>query len=327
MGRQHAIDRVVQMALEPWAITQPMLRVVAGVLARRMAQVEAQDMEFVTRPVTTPNGPTGGVAIIPIHGVIAPRMNLMSDISGGATFEESTSLLRDAVAAPQVSTIILDVDSPGGAVAGATEFAREVLRARAVKPVIAVANFCMASAAYWFSACATEIVAAPSANVGSIGVYTIHEDLSKALDDLGIKVTYISAGKYKVDGNETEPLSDTARARMTEIVTRMYARFVGDVALGRGVTDAAVRNGYGEGAVVTADEALALRMVDRVATLDETIARVLAPASASLTGRASADLPDPAATSQDPPPADTDQERRRRQQVVAAEAALLALQF
>lgn len=322
MSKQHAIDRVVAMALEPWAITEAMLGVVAGILANRLAGEKAQDTTYVTRPATA-GGTTGGVAVIPLHGVIAPRMNLLSDISGGATFEEATMQLREAVAAPAVSTIVLDWDSPGGSVAGATEFAREVLKARAVKPVISQANFQMCSAAYWTGACATKIIASPSAMVGAIGVYTIHEDLSKALDQLGVKLTYISAGKYKVDGNETEPLSDTARARMKAIVDSKYARFVADVALGRNVPEASIRNGYGEGSVLTADEAQKLGMVDEIATLDETLARALTnPADFA---RAAATTTPPAEDTPHEPDGATGQDRRR--EVRDAERALHALAF
>jgi signal peptide peptidase SppA len=324
MPRQHAIDRVLAMALEPWAITTPMLGIVAGVLARRLAgrTDAASDTTFVTRPAIAP--PTGtGMAIIPIHGVIAPRINLLSDISGGATFEEATQQLHEALATPTVGTIVLDWDSPGGSVAGATEFAREILKARTVKPVVSVANFQMCSAAYWTGACATEIVAAPSAMLGSIGVYTIHEDLSKALDLLGVKVTYISAGKYKIDGNETAPLSDSAHTRIQAIVDAMYSKFVGDVALGRGKPVDAIISGYGQGAVVTADEALALGMVDRIATLDDTVARIQSTTPQMALRAATVQAPT----------VDTPQEpllvtgQDRRHGLAALEAELFALEF
>ena len=325
MPKQHAIDRVLAMALEPWAITTPMLGIVAGVLARRLAgrADAAADTTFVTRPAAAPSS-GAGIAIIPIHGVIAPRINLLSDISGGATFEEATQQLREAVAASTVGTIVLDWDSPGGSVAGATEFAREVLKARTVKPVVSVANFQMASAAYWCGACATEIVAAPSAMVGSIGVYTIHEDLSKALDALGVKVTYISAGKFKVDGNETEPLSDSARARLSAIVDAAYSRFVGDVAIGRGKSVDTIVTGYGQGAVFTADEALAAGMVDRIATLDDTITRIQSAPPTATTRRAASTQAPPVDTPQEPDTV-TGQDRRHGLGELAAELYALTL--
>ncbi len=197
---------------------------------------------------------------------------------------------------------MLDVDSPGGSCAGATVFAEQVRKARAIKPVIAVAEYAMCSAAYWVCANATQIVAAPGSQVGSLGVFTMHEDLSKFLADLGVQITFLSAGKYKVDGNETEPLSDTARARIQKHVDQTYGTLIRDVAFGRGVAEAAVRAGFGEGAVVLAEDALSLGMVDRIATLDDTLTRVT-------TGEAPA-FGTVAATAQELAPRATAQERQ-----------------
>jgi signal peptide peptidase SppA len=320
-------NRVLTAALQPWAIKREMVTTIALILSRHLrGDARAGDITVVEpRPEATPTT-TGGVGILPIHGAIAPRMNLFSDFSGGTSYEEATSQLRDLIASKDVGTIVLDIDSPGGSVAGATEFAREVLRARTFKPIIAQAHYEMASAAYWIGACATEIVAAPSALVGSIGVYTIHEDLSKALEQDGIRVTFISAGKYKVDGNDTEPLSESARARMKALVDTNYARFVGDVAKGRGVSEASVRGGYGEGACVDADEALALGMIDRIATLEETVTRLMSGAP-GLTPRAHAThLPAPPTPPQEPPPKATGSATRIAEQR-EAERAFLSLGF
>jgi len=279
-------EHVMSFALEhPWAITKHMRVLIAGILAGRIAGKETDPAAIAAALVNRKNLPQptegGAVAIIPIYGVIAPRANMLTDISGGTTFEGLTTQLHEALANKAVKTIVFDVDSPGGNVAGATEFAREVMRARTKKPIIAQAQYLMASAAYWVMACATEIVAAPSAKVGSVGVYSIHEDLSKALEMEGIKITYISAGKYKVDGNETEPLSKEALARIQAKVDDPFARFKADISKGRGVPLAEVDAGYGEGDTVGADEALRLGMIDRIGTLAETIARVMTPASAA----------------------------------------------
>ena len=323
----HRYNRLLSLALQPWALTRPMVSVVAHILARHLGPGERAEVETIIdkRPDAAPSR-ANGVAIIPLHGVIAPRANLFSDVSGTATFDQATADLREAVARADVGTIVLDWDSPGGSVAGATEFAREVLKARATKPIVSHANFEMCSAAYWTGACATEIVAAPSAMVGSIGVYSIHEDLSEALKLAGVKLTYIAAGKFKIDGNEAEPLSDSARARLKALVEASYARFVGDVAKGRGVSEAVIRSGYGEGTVVNADEALALGMVDRIETLDETVARLLSSAPPVLALRAQ--TPPPPAPP-DPPhePARATGHDRRATERREVERALLALGF
>src|SRR5262245_22245027 len=183
----HSHEHLLAFVLEhPWALTPAMLRVVAGIVARRLTG-EASDPDALAVALVARTNRLGasqgsargghqGVVVIPIAGVIAPRMNLLSDMSGGTTFETLTAQLRDAVADPAVQTIVFDVDSPGGNVAGATEFSKEVRDAAAKKRVVAVANHLMASAAYWALAGATEIVATPSSLVGSIGVYTIHDD-------------------------------------------------------------------------------------------------------------------------------------------------------
>jgi len=296
----------------PWAITRPMLQTIASILGRRVAggTVERAEIEaaMASRRDAPPANP-GGVAIIPVYGIIIPRATLFSEISGGTSFEALSAQLRDAMRDPDVDTILFDVDSPGGNVAGATEFAREVLKARATKTVVAQANYLMASGAYWLASAATEIVASPSAKVGSIGVLAIHEDLSKAIEMEGVKPTLISAGKFKTEGNDTEPLTDEARVFIQAQVDEAYDRFVADVAKGRGVPATDVRNGFGEGRAVTARKALALKMIDRVATFEETLARLTSGAPGTrAAATALSEAPD--GTAQEPSPA-TAQDRRR----------------
>lgn len=293
---------ILSFVLEhPWAITRPMLQTIASIVSRRAAGIHSTkdeiDAALVNRKAL-PQPEGGGVAIIPVYGVLVPRANMMSDMSGGTSFDRLTALLRQALGTSSITTIVLDVDSPGGNVAGATEFAREVLKARAKKPVIAIANYLMASAAYWIASCATEIVASPSASVGSIGVLTIHEDLSKAMEMDGVKQTFISAGKYKTEGNDTEPLGKDAADFMQHRVDEAYGQFVGDISRGRGVPVADVRGGYGQGRTLSAQEALGLGMIDKIATFDDTVARLMAgdtPASS-----AAHDLDAPLDTAQEP---------------------------
>src|SRR5262245_59262538 len=199
-------EHVLSFALEhPWAITRPMLSVVANILARRIAGVEVQRAEIEAALVNRkqlPQPKVGSVGIIPVYGVIAPRMNLISEISGGTSFEKLSAQVRELMANDTVKTIVLDIDSPGGTVAGNAEFAAELMRARTKKPIVAVGQYTMASAAYHLASAATEIVAAPSARVGSIGTFAIHTDMSEALAKLGVKRTLIAAGEGKTDGNE-----------------------------------------------------------------------------------------------------------------------------
>jgi signal peptide peptidase SppA len=315
-------EHVLGFALEhPWAVTPSMRSIIAGILARRLAGEDTDPTELaaLVNRKNLPQPTRGGdVALIPIYGVIAPRMNLLSEMSGGTTFEALTAQLHEAMENPTVKTIVFDVDSPGGNVAGATEFAREVLKARTTKPIIAQAQHLMASAAYWPMSCATQIVASPSAMIGSIGVYTMHDDVSEALAKLGVKRTIIAAGKYKAEGADGGALTDEAQAHVKELVGSAYARFIDDISKGRGVSATAVRNGYGEGRCVSSDEALGLGMVDRIGTLADTLARVMTTPSSRPTARAEA-------TGQESLAATTPQEPTDAHWQNAAMAALLEM--
>jgi signal peptide peptidase SppA len=269
------IEHVLSFAIEhPWNLTPAMLAVVAEILARRVAG-EAVDREEILAAMATrkdvPQPRRGNVAVIPVHGVVAPRMNVFSEMSGGTSYQQLTQQLRNAVSDPGIASIVLDVDSPGGSAAGNAELASEILKARTKKPIIAQAEYTMASAAYQLAAAATEIVAAPSARIGSIGTYSIHDDLSAALAHRGIKRTFISAGEGKVDGNETGPLSEAAHGRLLKAVNDHYDTFVSTIVHGRGngLTADRVKSEW-KAHVYSASDAHALGMIDRVGTLDDT---------------------------------------------------------
>lgn len=231
----------------------------------------------------------GAVAVVPVYGTLTQRGGggLFEMYFGGTTTEGLTAAVRQLVGDETIKAIVLDIDSPGGTVGGMQEAADELFKMRGAKPIIAVADPLAASAAYWIASSANEIVVSPSSQVGSIGVFAVHEDISKMAEDIGIKVTLISAGKYKTEGNEFEPLTDEAREAIQKRVNEYYGAFVAGVARGRGVTPAAVRGGFGEGRVVGAKEAVAEGMADRIGTLRDTLAKLGAGAATGM--RAEAD--------------------------------------
>jgi len=214
-------------------------------------------------------------------GTIFPRGSMLAEFFGGMTPDRFSGLLQAAAKDQSVTRIVIDVDSPGGAVAGVPELAAEIRAARGAKPITAVANGLAASAAYWLATQADEVVITPSGEVGSIGVFAAHIDMSRALDQAGITPTLISAGKYKTEGNPYQPLSDEARAAIQARVDDFYGMFVKDVAKGRGVSVDAVRFTFGEGRTVGARQAVDLGMADRVATLAEVLRGAPAPAGRS----------------------------------------------
>ncbi|MBI2526759.1 MAG: S49 family peptidase [Candidatus Rokubacteria bacterium] len=283
-------ERILAEVLSmPWAIHRDMLAQLAGILALRAAGKRLTDEEIEARIAPGQEraagrgarGQVGAIAVMPIVGLLLPRAEALSQTSGAVSTQELVAQFQQLVANESVGAIILDMDSAGGSVGGVAEFADAVFQARAVKPVVAFANPMMASAAYWIGASASELVVAPSALVGSIGVYAAHHDLSEALAKEGVKITMISAGKNKVLGAEHEPLSEAARAEIQVHVDEFYSLFVKAVARGRGVAQQAVREGFGEGAVVGAERAVRLGMADRMGGIEQALGR-----AAQLAGRA-----------------------------------------
>ncbi len=220
--------------------------------------------------------PPSVIAVINVMGIIAQHASQVDDISGpgGTSTERLSRSFRSAMADPSVTAIVFNIDSPGGSVSGVEALANEIFKARGKKPIISQVNSLMASAAYWIGAAADEIVMTPGSQAGSIGVYALHKDISKASDNEGVKFTFISAGKYKVEGNSFEPLSDEARAATQKSVDSYYADFTSAVAKFRGVKISDVRNGFGEGRVEKDTFAVEAGMADKIATLDETLRRV-----------------------------------------------------
>jgi signal peptide peptidase SppA len=262
-----------------WAMHPAKMAELLSVLAYRAAGGEFTADEIKARIGDGGGGSSatssGAIAVIPISGVIAHRMGGMDDSSGGTSAERIGKTLDRIAADPQIGTIVYDINSPGGTVPGIQELAAQMFALRGQKKQVAQVNNLAASAAYWLASQCDEIVSIPSGTAGSIGVFSVHEDLSAALEKEGIKVTLISAGKFKVAGNPFEPLSDEERAVIQARLDAAYAQFTKDVARGRGVSPADVRSGYGEGRALTAKDAKAAGLVDRIATMDETIGRLV----------------------------------------------------
>jgi signal peptide peptidase SppA len=218
---------------------------------------------------------SGTVALIPIVGIISHRMNMMGDISGpgGTSIQKLTGQFRQAMQDTNCKAIVFDVDSPGGSVEGVMELASEIFDGRKQKPITAVFNSMGCSAAYWLASAASEVVCTPSGQCGSIGVYMVHQDESKALETEGVKITLIKAGKFKTEGDPSQPLSDEARAAFQGKVDDYYGMFVKGVAQNRGTTQAKVRDGYGEGRSLLAADAVKANLADGIGTLDDVLAK------------------------------------------------------
>jgi len=272
--------RLIDIVNGSWAITSDMLLEIQGIYSRHvrgekinLANVEAA----IGRPLDNePKGYTvdGGVALLPIDGVIAKRMNLFSRISGGCSTELVGQEFDKAMNDPAVKSIVLLIDSPGGTVDGTPELAAKIHGARDMgKKCVAFTDGMMASAAYWIgSACHEAYCSSEVSIVGSIGVVTSHVDVSKAEEKAGIKTTEIYSGKYKRIASQHGPLTDEGRAVIQEQLDHVYSVFVDDVAKHRGVSVDQVLSDMADGRIFQGSQAVNAGLVDGVSTLADCIA-------------------------------------------------------
>lgn len=214
---------------------------------------------------------SGMVGVLPLYGVLSQHASPFDEMLGASSLVRWAQAFRSLVADPQISGIVIDVDSPGGIAFGNDALSAEVHKARARKPIVAVASGMNASAAYDISSGATEIWADADSLTGSIGVIFEHVDVSQALENEGVKVTAVTYGKYKAEIAPYAPLADEALDYLQGMANQFGEMFVSRVAKNRGLTDAKVRSTFGQGRVFTAKDALAIGMVDRVGTLEQAV--------------------------------------------------------
>jgi HK97 family phage major capsid protein len=278
MGRTRAERILRAVEGEVWALHPPKLEQIAEILIAKAetgqipTAAEAEAMEAKQRGAVRSQG---AVAVVPLIGTIARRLSALDVMSGGASLDAFVDNVRSAASNPDVGSILLDIHSPGGSVYGVEEAFRAVFAARKQKRVVALVNSLSASAAYYISAGADEIVATPSSEAGSIGVYTVHFDWSERAAEEGLKVTIIKAGANKAEGNPFEALSDDTRAHIQSIVDAHYGQFVRAVAKGRGVSVEAVEERFGQGRTFDSARLVKLGMADRVATYEEVVEELL----------------------------------------------------
>lgn len=280
-----------------WAIRPDALAVILGIIGERANGIRPTEEEIRARigmraesePVGDDKSP---VAVISILGPIVPRADLFSDVSGAVSIEELQARFQAAVADPAVAAIVLDIDSPGGDAKMVPELAAEIIAARGSKPIVAVANSMAASGAYWLASAADEIVVTPSGEVGSIGVYTSHTDISAAQEKAGIKTTLVAAGEYKVERNPFAPLSSEAQGEMQDRVDAIYENFVLAVAEGRGVDVETVKESFGKGRMMLAPNAVKAGLADKIGTLKETVSRLEKATAKASSERSEPDAPE-----------------------------------
>lgn len=291
MKNLHLEHLALELYRQPWAIMPEKLTALINVFENRRAglTIDEKAVEAVKAErakATAARGQwrdlecglsaqlAGRVAILPLHGVIVQRPGVFTRYSGGCSVEQFVAGHAELINDPGVKAVVWDVHSPGGSVYGVEEGFRRLYAMRGKKKTVAFSNTVMCSAAYYLASAADEITASPSSVSGNIGVVQTHEDWTKKNEMEGVKVTYITAGKYKAEGWPDLPLSDEAKAAMQADIDAYYDQFVAAVAAGRGVPESKVRTGMGEGRALTSQFALAAGLVDNISTIEAVLEKL-----------------------------------------------------
>jgi len=182
-----------------------------------------------------------GIAVIPVTGTLVQKLGTLRPYSGMTGYDGLRACLSMALADDDVRGIALDIDSPGGEVAGCFDLADDIYRARGSKPIWAILTESAYSAAYALASACDRIVVPRTGGTGSVGVICMHVDMSKALGAAGVNVTLIHYGDRKADGADSKPLSDEALSRYQSDVDAMGELFVKTVSRNRSLSVKTVR--------------------------------------------------------------------------------------
>jgi protease-4 len=205
-----------------------------------------------------------GILVVPVHGVCARYLSAMETDCGGLDLNDTEKTLREAQADPRVQGIVLHFNSPGGTVTGIPELASLIRTISETKPVIAFTDAQCCSAAYWLASACDSIVVTPTADVGSIGVYSALVDESAAWAQEGYKLELMKAGKHKAMGIPGLPLAPEDRALIQSEVNSIYAMFTADVVANRARNGATVAEDTMQGQTFMGGTAVAVGLADRV---------------------------------------------------------------
>jgi signal peptide peptidase SppA len=276
---------VTKIVQTPWLMVPESLEVVLRIVDERIktGRLDDETIDARLEAVHVRSGDrddelniVSGVGVLPIAGPIFGKANLMTRLSGATSLEGFRRDFRTLVNDDSVHSIVLDMDTPGGTSDLVQETGEEIFAARGVKPIYAIANTMSGSAGLWLASQATRVYSTPSGAIGSLGVYTVHQDQSGRDSQEGNRFTYVSAGPFKTEGNPHEPLTEAGRQYRQEVVDELYNDFKAAVANGRNKPAEEVEQDFGGGRMLTPKKALDVGMIDGIMTFDSLIGQLTA---------------------------------------------------
>lgn len=279
MGQAPQVKSASSTRVAPWLITEAGLQHVAEMSATAATVAPAS-----LAPFSTQRKVRAGVAVIDVRGPLFAHSSMLSNfmaaMGGATTYDDLRVELKAALDDPSVTSILLDIDSPGGEANGCGELAAAIHAARDVKPINAYVGGMAASAAYWIASAASSITCSPTAELGSIGVRMAVVDDSKAQEAAGVQVTnFVSTqSPNKVLDADDDEHKKLFQAR----VDALADVFVSAVADYRDTTKDAVTERYGRGDVLVGAHAVRAGLADRIGSLDQVLFEQGEPAMKSI---------------------------------------------
>jgi signal peptide peptidase SppA len=215
------------------------------------------------------SSPYSNIAVINITDTIFRYDNVFMSWFGGSSVEAITNAFDEALADDTVNAILLNMNSPGGVVDGVAELSAKIYSSKGIKPIYAYVGGEAASAAYWLGSSADKMIINETAAVGSIGVYSIYYDYTKAMDNAGIKeITIVSSLSPK---KVPDPADDKGKKQIQSHIDTYANIFIEAVARNRRVAVDEVIANYGQGDIVIGKEAIEKGMADEIGTFETAI--------------------------------------------------------
>jgi ClpP class serine protease len=269
--------KLTELLTAPWAIMPESLREIQQIYTTHLkgdkidlASVEARLGRPLANEQQRYQVREGGVAVLPIEGVIAPKANLFTDISGGTSAQMLVQQIQSAAADSRVKGLVQVIDSPGGSVFGIPEWASAVAELAKVKPVVTVSDATISSAAYWGGSAANAVyLTGPTVQAGNIGVYA-RMTLSQP-DPTSVEFV---RGKYKRSAINGQSPSAEYMAYFEAQLDHLYTVFADTIAQHRRVTVDDVLSNMADGRVFIGQQALDAGLADGFATVDDIVERM-----------------------------------------------------
>lgn len=198
-----------------------------------------------------------GVGLVEVKGMILDSQEIVKQ-------------LHELKKNDHVKSVVVRIDSPGGVVGPSQEIHDEILKLTRQKKVVVSMGSLAASGGYYVAAPATVIYSNPGTITGSIGVLMKFSNTEKLMDKIGLRMFTLKTGQFKDAGSPARPMTDEEKAMLQGVIESAHSQFIRAVAEGRKLPLEEVRK-IADGRIFTGEQALALKLVDRLGTLQDAI--------------------------------------------------------